>query len=206
MMRGEDHSWCADAALGAAAVQKALLQCLQVAVRSKTFDRDDFRTLRLKNGNEAAIHQHSVYQHRAGAALALATAFFRSRQSKFVTQHVEQALHRVDLHGFGLPVHGDGDFPFCSSLWGFRHSFPRADVAALSGAALSESAAKISSGSKGIAWNGTCSASSTALTIAGAGPSMGSSPMPFAPYAPWMFPSSSKYTRMEGKSAEVGMM
>ena len=43
---------------------------------------------------------------------------------------------------------------------------------------------KISSGNSGISVNETPVACSIAFRIAGAGPSIGSSPMPFAPNAP----------------------
>src|SRR5262245_51334991 len=77
--------------------------------------------------------------------------------------------------------------------------------AAVTGAAA-DKAAWMSSGSNGIEFKETPNASSTAFTMAGAGPSIGSSPIPLAPYAPCMFPSSSKNTRIGGKSTEVGMM
>ena len=47
---------------------------------------------------------------------------------------------------------------------------------------------------------------SMALRMAGAGPSMGSSPMPLAPPGPWRLGTSSKWTWMSGRSAQVGMM
>ncbi len=47
-----------------------------------------------------------------------------------------------------------------------------------------QTASKISSGKSGTESKRVPSASSIALTIAGAGPSIGSSPIPFAPYAP----------------------
>jgi len=46
----------------------------------------------------------------------------------------------------------------------------------------------------------------TALKIAGAGPSIGSSPMPLAPAGPCGYGTSSKNTRMGGRSIDVGMM
>jgi hypothetical protein len=45
---------------------------------------------------------------------------------------------------------------------------------------------KMSSGSRGISVKAMPVACSMALRIAGAGPSMGSSPMPLAPPGPWM--------------------
>ena len=65
---------------------------------------------------------------------------------------------------------------------------------------------KMSSGSSGISVNETPVACSIAFRIAGAGPSMGSSPIPFAPCGPWMEGVSSKCTWIGGRSAEVGMM
>src|SRR5580692_645450 len=182
-MKGrEDHSGSADAALCSAAVEKRLLQQFQAAVRSQAFDRDDLRAFGLKRRDEAAVHQRSVDQNGARAALAFATPFFRSGQAKLVAQDVEQALHRVHVDGFELSVDRKRYFAFGLALGRFAHSRPPASRTG--SAEHSGSAAKISSGSSGIEWKETCSASSTALIIAGAGPSIGSSPIPFAPYAP----------------------
>ena len=52
----------------------------------------------------------------------------------------------------------------------------------------------------------TPSAVLDALAIAGATPSIGSSPMPFAPNGPCAYGRSSKYTRIGGRSIDVGMM
>src|SRR5580692_11621463 len=98
-MKGrQNHSGSADAALCAAAIEKGLLQQLQAAVRGKALDRDDVRAIRLERGNEATIHEHSVDQNGAGAALALATAFFCSCQSKLMPKNIQKALHRVNMH------------------------------------------------------------------------------------------------------------
>jgi hypothetical protein len=79
-MKGrEDHSGRADAALGATAVEKGLLQELQATVRGKAFDGDDFCAVCLKRGNKATIYQRSVNQNRAGAALAFTATFLRAR-------------------------------------------------------------------------------------------------------------------------------
>ena len=52
----------------------------------------------------------------------------------------------------------------------------------------------------GMLFIGTPAAASMAFAIAGATPSIGSSPMPFAPPGPCAYGCSSKYTRMGGRS------
>src|SRR5580658_218415 len=137
MKGSENHPRSADAALCSTAVKKGLLQQLQATIRGQALDRDDFSAMRLKSWNEAAIHQRSVDQNGAGAALALATAFFCSGQAKLMSQDVEQALHRIDLYGFRLSVDRERNFAFCANLVGFTHSRPRAAGAMLSGAEFS---------------------------------------------------------------------
>src|SRR6266699_7159222 len=176
-----------------------------MAVGCQALNCNDVGATRLKHWNEAAIYQRSAHQNAARATLALSTAFLRSRQSKLVSPHIQQAIHRVRPHGCQLSIDRERDLAFCV-LRRLAHCRPRAEEGAISGTACSASASKIFSGSNGIESNAMCSASSIALTIAGAGPSIGSSPIPFAPYAPCTLLNSSKNTRMSGRSAEVGMM
>src|SRR5437899_8172883 len=176
-----------------------------MAVACQALNCNDVGATRLKHWNEAAIYQRSVHQNGARATLALSTAFLRSRQSKLVSQHIQQAIHRVRPHGCQLSIDRESDLAFCV-LRRLAHCCPRAEEGAISGTACSASASKIFSGSNGIESNAMCSASSIALTIAGAGPSIGNSPIPFAPNAPCTLLNSSKNTRMSGRSAEVGMM
>ena len=61
------------------------------------------------------------------------------------------------------------------------------------------------SGVRGIIVGSTPRASATAFKIAGAGPSIGSSPNPFAPCAPWAYGFSRNATRIGGKSSVVGI-
>src|SRR5688572_3021616 len=62
------------------------------------------------------------------------------------------------------------------------------------------------SGINGTSLKLTPVAFSIALSIAGAGPSIGNSPIPFAPPGPYAYGFSVKYTRIGGMSAGVGMM
>src|SRR5215470_3111457 len=105
MKCGKNHSWGAYAALCAATFQKSLLKRAQSPVSGQTFDRSDSCILGLKHGDEATIHQHAVDQYAARATLAFSTAFLRSRQPQLVPQHVQQALHRIHVHGHRSSVY-----------------------------------------------------------------------------------------------------
>src|SRR5437899_5864296 len=176
-----------------------------MAVGRQALNCNDVGATRLKHWNEAAIYQRSVHQNGARAAFALSTTFFRSRQSKLVSQHIQQALHRVGPHGCQLSIDRESDLAFCV-LQRLAHCCPWAEKGAISGTARSASASKISSGSNGIESNAMCSAPSIALTIAVAGPSIGNSPIPFALNAPFTLLNFANNTRMSDRSAEVRRM
>src|SRR5579859_1608794 len=111
----------------------------------------------------------------------------------FFAQDVEKPLHRVDEHVSFSAVDGEADFDFL----GVRQTRTQRDAPVGSGSGSHSrewSASLMSSASSGTELKSTPSASTIALTMAGAGPSMGSSPMPFAPNAPCGLPISSKRT------------
>ena len=93
-------------------------------------------------------------QDGAGAALALAASFLGAREPALLPQHVEQPGHRRDVH---------------------------VDLAGVQ--AEAHAASLIVSGSAGIERT-SIPRCRMAFTTAGAGPSMGSSPRPFAPNGP----------------------
>ena len=83
-MGRKNHSRRTDATLRAPAFQKGFLKAIQLRARCQSFDRNDVRTLGLKDRYEAAIYQRAVQQHGAGAALAFATSLFSTGQSQLV--------------------------------------------------------------------------------------------------------------------------
>src|ERR1039458_5060006 len=119
----------------------------------------------MKSRDEAAIYQLAIHQNRARAALALSATLLGAGQPKFVPQNIQQSFHGIDAHGFHLAIYGKGNLAFAVIFEGVSHRSPWA-----------ETASKISSGKRGMESKRVPSASSIPLTMAGAGPSMGSSP------------------------------
>src|SRR5207237_9663326 len=156
-VRGDDHPRRADAALRPAAIEEALLHRRQLAASGDAFHCQHRRALDLADGDETGIDQLAVDQHRAGAALALAAAFFRAGEAEIFAQDVEQTFQRRRLETARDPVDGE-----------FHDSTARMTRSGLNGRS-------------GISLPVACN---TAPTTAGAGPSIGSSPSPFAPYGP----------------------
>src|SRR4029077_13864803 len=68
---------------------------MQAGAVSDTFDADNFRALRLDPEDAARIHQDTVHNHVARAAVAVVAALFRPRQPQFVAQDLQQALARL---------------------------------------------------------------------------------------------------------------
>src|ERR1700722_11956667 len=204
-MSGKDHAGGADAALGTAFREEALLDGVQLFADGQAFDGGDPRAFGLQDGDEAGVDEVAVHQDGAGAALAFAAALLCSSEMEVFAEDVEEALHRWSVNGFCVAVNGasDGGHAVTSLKMGPAMVGSRDSAPALGRLVMRS---KISSGSRGISVKAMLVACSMALRIAGAGPSIGSSPMPFAPKAPWGLGISSKVTWMGGTSALVGMM
>src|SRR5438093_12293605 len=135
--------------------------------------------------DEAGVHRQPVQVHGAGAALALAAALLRACERQLIAEGVEQAGGGVHPQRHRLPVKGEGDGEG-------RHP-------PLSSSSISRS------GVSGIALGSAPVARATAFRIAGAGPSIGSSPRPFALPAPCGYGFSRNATRTDGTSSDVGI-
>src|ERR1700692_1033504 len=204
-MGGEYHAGCADAALGSALFEEALLDGMEFFVDDEAFDGGDFGAFCLQDGDEAGVDQVAVDEDGAGSALAFTAALFGSGEVQVFAEDVEEAFHRWGFDGFFVAMDGewDGGHAVASlkigpAMSGFKDSVPASGMRVIR--------SKMSSGRRGISVKEMPVACSMALRIAGAGPSMGSSPMPLAPPGPWGEGTSSKVTWMGGMSALVGMM
>src|ERR1700677_1023433 len=205
MVGGEDHAGGADAALSSSCFEEALLDGVELFADCEAFDGGDLRAFGLQDGDEAGVDQIAIHQDGTGAALAFAAAFFCSSEMEVFAEDVEETLHRRSFGGFFVAVDGASDVGHTAAplkmgpaVAGSRSSVPEAGVWVMR--------SKMSSGRRGISVKAIPVACSIALRMAGAGPSMGSSPMPFAPNAPCREGISSKVTWMGGMSALVGMM
>src|SRR5690242_4778214 len=121
--------------------------------------------------DEARVHGQSVEVDGAGAALALAAALLRAGQPQPIAERVQQAVGRIHVNRNLLPIQSERDGEFV-------HSALRIPNSALSINSINLSAVS------GITRGSAPVAAATAFTIAGAGPSIGSSPKPLAPPAP----------------------
>src|SRR5262249_20605174 len=133
----------------------------------------------------AAIDENAVDDDRARAAFAFAASFFGPGQLQVFAQHIEQSRHRFRVDARARAVHRHSDFRAHDALV----------IASIT-----------TSGVAGMRVIRAPTASSIAFKIAGAGPSIGTSPIPFAPEGPPSYGTSSKKTRIGGTSAAVGMM
>ena len=148
-----------------------LLQGRQPSAISQSFDRGDLAALNLAHRYQATVHDLAVDQHGARPALPFATTLFRACRAKILADHIQQPARTRYLDGYGMTIdrerdgHRDVPFPLPPSL------FPR-------------NASNTFSGVAGTSSSQTPVASWMAAMIAGAGPSIGSSPMPLAPNGP----------------------
>src|SRR6185369_12443238 len=140
-------------------------------------DGGDVLADNLRDRNEAGIHRRAIDQHRAGAALAFAATFLRPRQAALLAQDVEQPGHGMD------PRKIETDAP---AVQRELHDISFSGVAGIS--RTSKPACR------------------SAFATAGAGPSIGISPTPFAPNGPCVYGRSSTTTSMSGVSSVVGTM
>ena len=77
-MRGEDHAWCADAALGSAFFEEALLDGMKFFIDGKAFDGRDLGSFGLQDWDETGIDEIAVDQDCTCSAFAFSAAFFGS--------------------------------------------------------------------------------------------------------------------------------
>src|SRR5262249_26794073 len=146
---------------------------------AETFDGRHVFAVDLRDRRQTRIDDRAADQHRAGAALAFAAAFFGTGQAEICAQHIQQALAaRLD-----------------------------ADLAAIQSEPNHRIAPSTRSGESGSSATSVPMAFETAAAIAGAGPSIGSSPMPLAPPAgPCGNGFSTSTVSIIGTSVLVGMM
>jgi hypothetical protein len=129
-------------------------RALQRVIAAEALDGGYLRALGVGDGNETGANRLTVEQHCARAALAFATPFLGSGKLALHSQYIEETSHRWRVHFDGPPVYTE-----------------------------THAASAMRSGVAGIArmssprWR-------MAFTIAGAGPSIGISPTPFAPKGP----------------------
>src|ERR1017187_3511896 len=105
-----DHARRAIAALKRALRQERLLHRMQLAADSQALDGHDVLLVHVADVCDARGRALAVDEHRAGAALALATAEFCPGQLQILAQHFEQGSAGVGGDGPGFPVHGEVDF------------------------------------------------------------------------------------------------
>src|SRR4051812_13745625 len=177
-MRRDDHPGRADAALGAAAIEEALLHRRELAALRDAFDGEHRGAIDLAHGDEAGVDELAIDEDRARAALAFAAALFRAGEAEVFAEHVEQPLQ------------------------GRRVEHP---LGAVDGEPHDITARITRSGLNGISAINFPVACNTAPTTAGAGPSIGSSPRPFAPYGPAGYGFSSSVVCIRGTSSAVGI-
>src|SRR6266576_6170910 len=109
VMGGEDHAGGADAALGSALFEEALLYWMEFFVDDQAFDGGDFGAFGLQDGDEAGVDQVAVDEDGAGSALAFAASLFGSGEVQVFAEDVEQALHRWSFDGFFAAIDGELD-------------------------------------------------------------------------------------------------
>ena len=129
-------------------------RALQRMIATQPLDGGDLSRFGVSRWDETGAYGLTVEQHRARAALALTTPFLRSGKLALHSEYIEETSHRWRVHLDVPPVHTE-----------------------------THAASAMRSGVAGIArtsrprWR-------MAFTIAGAGPSIGISPTPFAPNGP----------------------
>src|SRR5216684_7848699 len=99
-MGGEDHAGGADAALGSALFEEALLNGMEFLADDEAFDGGDFGAFGLQDGDEAGVDQVAVDQDGAGSAFAFAAALFGSGEVQVFAKDVEEAFHRWSFDVF----------------------------------------------------------------------------------------------------------
>ena len=83
----EDHPGGTEPALQGIVLHECLLQLMELSVILQSFDGDDLPVFDRFHGNLTGADRFVVDQHRAGAAISLSAAIFRSGQTEIGAQH-----------------------------------------------------------------------------------------------------------------------
>jgi hypothetical protein len=86
---GYDEPWRTDAALERCIFQEAPLERVQVVAFCDALDRDYFATLRLGSEHAAGVHQRTIEDHVACAAVAVVASFLGTSETDDIAQDVE---------------------------------------------------------------------------------------------------------------------
>jgi hypothetical protein len=180
-------------------IDERLLHRVQLISDGNSLDRSYCRSTDLGNRNKATVHDLSVDNNRARAALAFTAALLGPGKPQLFAQHVEQASHRKHLKPSLLAIDrkvdcvSGGHLNYkrrCQSIFPQRRKDAKKKVlswrlCAFAGDSYSERIVSINvSGISGTRLKLTPVAFSIAFKIAGAAPSIGNSPIPFAPPGP----------------------
>jgi hypothetical protein len=90
-------------------VDKRLLESVKMFSVRDTFDGRDVGSVGVQQRHEAAVHEASVDQHGARAALAFAASLLRACQTQIDSQRVKQAHHRMSAQLDVGAVHAKSD-------------------------------------------------------------------------------------------------
>src|SRR5262249_59811671 len=129
-----DHAWNAESALRHAEPDERVLQRVQGAEASQSFDRPDGTTSRLERQHETARDRLAVEMHGARAAITRAAAFLGPGQLEVLTERIEQRHVGLDEDVGLLVVQREAQDllghanPPKISEWGYPRARSSADV------------------------------------------------------------------------------
>src|SRR5262245_61469457 len=92
VQRRENHSRGADATLRTPAIQKCLLEIVQMLTGDSLYGKN-ISVSSLQKRQQATVHENTVDQYCTGTAFALSAAFLWPGESQALTQYVEQSFH-----------------------------------------------------------------------------------------------------------------
>ncbi len=106
---GNDHAWCAIAALQAVAFPEPFLKWVQLAIGGQTLDCCDFGSIGLNCQYGAGFHTLAVHKNDTRATLAGIAADMGSGEIKALAQVVNQQRPRLNIVLVGSAIHFYGD-------------------------------------------------------------------------------------------------
>jgi hypothetical protein len=107
-----DHASSAITALERPSLKKCFLHWVQLPSLRQPFDRQHCLLVRVPDSRHAGGNTFAVDQDGAGAALAFATAVFRAREIKVLTQDFEQRTIGISSDSSGLAVNRESELLF----------------------------------------------------------------------------------------------
>lgn len=108
-MRGENHAWCTDTALGSTVFKEALLNGMHSLISGQSFNAGYLSAFSLQRWNEAGVDELPVEDDGTGSTFTFSATLFGSGEMEIFAQDIQKAFHGLGFDGLAFTIDGKAD-------------------------------------------------------------------------------------------------